>query len=382
MTKQSIEDRALPTWTTRMALEEMNEYRTWSPNTYKAYLRDVDRFEDFSLKEGFEPTLGKVKLHHVHKYIKQAQDDEAYNSTKRVIASLSSVFSFYITIGTIKSNPFKASDLPVGEGGHHSRALEFEEIVDVFEAIQRIKEEEGTDLSITIRVLLFTGLRNQALQDIKVKDVWFDKELIHYDPGVINKKHIIQYFPIPPKLLEKLKNHIEDNQLQPEDQLLQGLKGLDLQNKQLNRVTDRINKELGWVGDKHVTPHGYRASIATMLDEREMKLNNIKYLLGHSITQDNIIRYLRRDNRKIRALRAELSKIEDDIYQALNKRLATNTEDTKEEETFHANGEGPANENQLQPTSQPTITMQDFVELTKTNPQLAQKLAALNLVAM
>ncbi|WP_227936415.1 tyrosine-type recombinase/integrase [Alkalihalobacillus deserti] len=381
----SIEDKALPTWTLRTALEEMREYRTWEESTFKAYLRDVDSFEDFSLKEGFEPTLETIKLHHIAKFMKRATENKvAYKTTKRVIASLSSVFTFYQDIGTVKGNPFKASDLPVGEVGHHSRALEFEEIVDVYEALQRIKEKEGKDLLVTTEVLLYTGLRNHALSTIKVKDVWLEKELIHYDPGVINGKHTIQYFAVPPKLMEKIKTHIKYYQLEPNDKLLHGLKGLPLQNKQLNRVTDRINKELGWVDDKHVTPHGYRASIATMLDERGVDRDFIKYLLGHSITKDNITQYLRRDNRKIRALRNELTQIEKDIYQALDKRLAKDTEEgTNEHDIIRGNvDEGAASHNPSQVTSQGTISMKEFVELTKVNPQLAQKLAEMNLVAM
>jgi integrase/recombinase XerD len=379
----SIEDRAFPSWTVKVALEEMKTYRTWSEKTYEAYRRDALRFEEFSLEEGFEPTLEKIKLHHVQKYINRVQNDEAYNTTKRIIASLSSVFSFYIDIGTIKSNPFKASDLPVGEGGHHSRSLDFEEIVDVFEAIERIKDKEGNDLSVTTGVLLFTGLRNQALPDIKVKDVWFDKELIYYYAGYVNGKHKIQYFPVPPRLLDKIKKHIEYNHLQPEDQLLQGLKGLDIKNKQLNRITDRINKELGWVEDKHVTPHGYRASIATILDERGMELDTIKYLLGHSITKDNINQYLRRDNRKIRALRAELTNIEADIYAALEQRLACNIEESKEEEWSNPEKDAPSTVVHHQSSSQAeTISVQEFLVLRKINPKLAETLAAMNLVEM
>ncbi|MEH7383624.1 site-specific integrase [Bacillus sp. JJ1533] len=377
----SIEDRALPTWTIRVALEEMKEYRTWEENTYKAYLKDAERFEDFSLEHGFEPTLEGIKLHHVQKYIKHAKDEEAYRTTKRVIAALSSVFSFYQTIGTITHNPFKASRVPVGKVGHHSRALEFDEIVDVFEAIELIKDKEGKDLSVTTQVMFFTGLRNDALKTLQVRDVLIEKALISYDPGVINNKHVVQFFPIPPKLLEKLKHHIDYFGLQPEEQLLHGLSGQDLKNKQLNRVTDRINKELGWINDKHITPHGYRASIATILDERGFDRINIKYLLGHTITKDNVDQYLRRDNRKIRALRTELTKIEEEIYEALEQRRASNMEETHDE-VIYTNEKQFTNQNQQPTGDQAKISMHDFVALTKTNPQLAQALAAANLVAM
>lgn len=45
------------------------------------------------------------------------------------------------------------------------------------------------------------------------------------------------------------------------------------------------------------------------------------------------------------------------------------------------NDQGIVNDHH-QTTGQPAITIQDFVELTKTIPQLAQKLAAMNLITI
>ncbi|WP_138415223.1 tyrosine-type recombinase/integrase [Aquibacillus sediminis] len=374
--KLPIEKRAKPDWTIRIALEEMKEYRNWSENTYKGYQRDVDAFEDFSFKEGFDPTLQNIFIHHVDKWIKKSYDEKiAYKTIKRRIASLKSVLKFYQAMGIIQSNPFQAVVLPTGEVGQHSRAMELDEIVDVYKAIQHLKEEEGKDVGVTLRVLFNTGLRGHALASIKVKDVWLDKELIYYDAGIVNDKHVIQFFPIPPRLLEEIKHHIRYYDLQPEDQLLHGLAGLPIRRKQINRLTDRINKVLGWVGAKHVTPHGYRSSIATILDEREMDIDNIKYLLGHSITKENINYYLRRDQRKIRALRSELTSIENEIYSTLEKRRQGEIEDQQvvlEEDTIPSQDEEQKNEQ---------VPLSYFIQLTKTNPALANQLAEMNLVA-
>ncbi|MEH7383625.1 hypothetical protein V7138_24425 [Bacillus sp. JJ1533] len=96
-----------PTWTLRIALEKMREYRMWQSCTYTAYLNVADRFIDFGLKQGYEPTLEGIQSHHVEKYIKQAKGKEACQTTKRVLASLSSIYSFYVNLGIIKDNPFK-----------------------------------------------------------------------------------------------------------------------------------------------------------------------------------------------------------------------------------------------------------------------------------
>lgn len=113
-----------------------------------------------------------------------------------------------------------------------------------------------------------------------------------------------------------------------------------------------------------------------------MDLDNIKYLLGHSITKDNIQYYLKQDQRKIRAVRKALTDIENEIYKALEERKSkaeekekshakpVNLEDNKEPHSLHSDEESGK------------VSIDHFIQLTKTNPQLAQKLAENNLVAM
>ncbi|MGD6965887.1 tyrosine-type recombinase/integrase [Rossellomorea vietnamensis] len=380
---RSIEERALPTWPLRIALEEMREYRSWSENTYQSYVKDIDKFDDFGFQEGFDPFLGNISLHHVNKWIKYSKENGvAFATIKRRIASLSGLFNFYKGMGIVTSNPFIIVEIPAGATGEHSRTLELEEIIEVYEAAHYLREEEEKDVSVTLGVLFNTGLRGHALSHIKVRDVLLDKELIHYDAGLLNNKHKVQYFPIPPRLMEEIKQHIENNDLQPDDQLLYGLAGKPLQNKQINFITNRINKVLGWKGDQHVTPHGYRSSIATILDERGIDLDCIKYLLGHSITKDNIQYYLKRDQRKIRALRRELTKIENEIYEALNNRTSKQEEkDEAVEDSMELQDKNDSTTEQMDQESQ-KVSVDYFIQLTKTNPQLAQKLAEMNLVAM
>ncbi|ASJ53876.1 hypothetical protein BP422_10165 [Brevibacillus formosus] len=145
--------------------------------------------------------------------------------------------------------------------------------------------------------------------------------MLRYDAGIINSKHRIQFFPLPPKLFDLIQNHLKIHMLQLEDILLFGLKGNPLHNKQLNRITDKICRGLGWSGEEKVTPHGFRTSIATILDERgNISLDAIKYLLGHR-NQENIHYYLRRDQRKINQLRQELTKIEEELDSSLQSEV-------------------------------------------------------------
>jgi integrase len=180
-------------------------------------------------------------------------------------------------------------------------------------------------------VLIFTGLRNEALTNLQVKHINFDKSFVflNYDTKKINSKHKVQIIPIPPLLLKELEQHVRDQQLLSHDKLLFGLAGQPLGEKALNRLTNRLSHDLGWKNDQRVTPHGFRATISTLLSERGIDIAAIKFLLGHS-EQDNLQFYIRRFGRHIRQLQRELTKIEEELAQ-VSEGEVINTHDNPQE---------------------------------------------------
>jgi integrase len=187
---------------------------------------------------------------------------------------------------------------------------------DVFRLCKIIKAKKN-DVDLTVKMLFFTGLRNQALTTVKVKHVLVDLELLQVSPPTVNSKNKPLVIPLPPKLLNDIKQHIETHQLQPEDTLLYGLNGQPLKEKQLNRITNRINKELKWGGEKRVTPHGFRSSLSTLLSDRGVDKIAIKIVLGHSDPelefQENVWIYIRKHKRYINQIRKELTAIEAEL---------------------------------------------------------------------
>jgi integrase len=364
LTIEDITEKSLLT----EALIILKEYRRWSNATYRSYLNDIRTFEEFIYEINEEPAIGSAKLHHIDKWIKQQSEESVAVATiRRRVAALSSLYEFYKDLGIIQSNPFKAIQLPIGAMGHHPPVMSLDQLKQVYHYLQVLKRE-GTDIEVTVKVMMFTGLRNEALTKLKVKDVLVDRELIHYDAGIVNSKHKVQFFPIPSELFSLLKQHIIDHNLDPEDTLLHGLKGQALQNKQLNRITDRICKGLGWEGEEKITPHGFRATIASLLDERNMSHDAIKYLLGHS-EKDNIKFYLRRDQRKINQLRKELTFIEKELEDSVSDHLPL----PRVHETFNQSHD--SNEERRR-EEQNTLSLNEelLMSLLDTQPQLALRI--------
>jgi integrase len=216
-------------------------------------------------------------------------------------------------------NPFQEVKLPNGETRHYSRAMKMEEIVGVYNAIQVLKKDQGIDIVVTIGILFMTGLRSHMLEKIKVKDIWLDKEVLSIYQGDVKHEHIV--LPIPPRLVKEIKNHIQYYDLKPDDQLLFGLSGKPLRAKQINHLTDKINKMMGWEKKHRVTPYGYRYTIVKILVERGITSQGIQYLLGHDINKDISIHHFCNTGQVIQKLQHELTAIENEIYEALKGKM-------------------------------------------------------------
>ncbi|MED4018704.1 site-specific integrase [Sutcliffiella cohnii] len=363
-------------------LHAMREYKNWSENTYEAYLKDVQHYSEFCYSIQKEPILSTARLHIVDKWIKEQKEaDVSVSTIQRRVACLSSIYKCYKELGTVSSNPFKIAEVPVGLKGHHSRVLEMEELSEVYHALEQM-EQDGYDVGVTVRVMLMTGLRNSALTELKVKDVSLEQKVITYNAGIVNSKHKLQIFPIPPKLFYLLEEYIKRNHLQPDDTLLNGLKGGPLRAKQLNRITDKICEFLNWSGELHVTPHGLRASIATILDERGVSRDTIKFLLGHSDEEDTLAsHYIRRNRRKIEKLRHELSMIEQEIEEG-GQKIKNGNEQTEHPNKALEEKEGNAD---LEETSKSStsgmISEEKFLKIMAVNETVALKLLEKNLVS-
>jgi hypothetical protein len=84
----------------------------------------------------------------------------------------------------------------------------------------------------------------------------------------------------------------------------------------------------------------------------------------------------------IRALRRELTEIENEIYEALETRKSKAEEKEKAIEDPIDVLENKESRTVQADQDSEKVSVDYFIQLTKTNPQLAQKLAEMNLVEM
>ncbi|WP_199929421.1 tyrosine-type recombinase/integrase [Brevibacillus brevis] len=122
-------------------------------------------------------------------------------------------------------------------------------------------------------------------------------------------------------------------------------------------------------GVEKVTPHGFRATISTLLSERGIDLNSIRFLLGHS-EKDNLHFYIRRYGRLIQVLRRELTRLEEELRQENAEVICRLTESTNLQNEM----------GEVYLSQSPIIQKETLIQLLQTHPDVAAMILQKGLV--
>ncbi|WP_255502545.1 site-specific integrase [Lysinibacillus sp. SGAir0095] len=309
-------------------------HKTWSNSTVRAYERNVDEFIFDMEEKNIEPIIENVTYEYTLKWVKRMVEEGYKAKTiNQKISTLSSLLTHYNNLGVINKNPFAALDkVEDYDEEHHSRALSLEELYLVYKASYEL-QSRGVNVLIPISIEIFTALRSTSLKKLTVKSVSIEKNGLEFkresrngkkkieeskkgDKG--NRKNKSFFLPLPPKSMSLLVKHIEG--LDSDDPLLYGLKGKALENKQMNYITNKICEHLKWMEKKvstnkdtdelvkkeqFFTPHAFRYTLASLLDEMEVERDTIKFLLLHSNKNfDSLDPYILRFNKHTNNIKA------------------------------------------------------------------------------
>lgn len=130
-----------------------------------------------------------------------------------------------------------------------------------------LKHQKNNDRdSLILDFFLNTGLRISELVNIRHSDYRNNQLKIH---GKGNK---IRFLPLPSCLAQHFK--------QSSNYLFQTKNGKPLHSSQVRRMIYGRKQKAGLT--KHISPHTFRRSFATLLNNEGVKLTSIQKLLGHS----------------------------------------------------------------------------------------------------
>ncbi len=263
----------------RIYIKFCTEQKTLSPKTTKAYQTDLKQFADYS-HNTFDREHIRSYIIHLHKHFKP-------KTAKRKIAALKAFTHYLMVQDIIQTNPFDKIDTSFREPVMLPKTIPFNIISAILSSAYRNRDLCQTSYSqkcalrdIAVLELLFaTGARVSEICTLTPEVIDLENHMIKIF-GKGSKERIIQIEN--PDVLKALRNYYNAFQKDISNA------GFFFVNKLKHRLSEQsvramINRYSATIGyERHITPHMFRHSFATLLLEEDVDIRYIQKILGHS----------------------------------------------------------------------------------------------------
>lgn len=260
-----------------------------SEKTIKAYRTDLSQTNYFIISKGYSCIISEITKNELREYLISISHLKP-KSIKRKIACLKALFNYLEFEDTIILNPFRKLKINIKEPHRLPTVMNISEVVNIFKAAYKRKNTINNKLShsyfcalrdvVLVELLFSTGARVSELSDLKTTSINYSSGDILIN-GKGNKERIIQVCNKEALLLMKeyqklclskfgsLENHFLINRFNKK-----------LSDQSIRTIVKSLSIQAGIT--KHITPHIFRHSFATLLLENDVDIRYIQKLLGHS----------------------------------------------------------------------------------------------------
>ncbi|MDD3312383.1 tyrosine-type recombinase/integrase [Pseudodesulfovibrio sp.] len=247
--------------------------------TLKAYRTDLRQFVEHLGRGAGGADVAAIGKDVIRGYLKRLFESYRPRSIKRKIATLKAFFSYLEYEEQIESNPFRKLRIKVDRARELPRTMSLETVSGIFRAAYADKAalRRGSggyircvrDIAV-LELLFATGMRVGELCALRSEDVDLGAGNVRIT-GKGRRERIVPLCGV--EVTAALTEH---------------LRYADPSCGHLFRITDQQVRSFlsryaarGAAG-KHVTPHMFRHTVATMLLGNGVDIRNIQVLLGHS----------------------------------------------------------------------------------------------------
>lgn len=269
--------------------------RSLSTNSIEAYVRDVEKLDQYIALhyEGLSPL--SIKGHHLQGFLEFINElGMSTYSQARILSGLKAFYKYLLFEELIDKDPTTLIEGPK-IGRKLPDTLEYVEIEKLLSAID-LSSSEGARTRAMLEVLYSSGLRVSELIQLKIANVYHDIGFLR----VIGKGNKERLVPIGREALKYLKIYIDEVRVHvPVKNGYESYVFLNNRGTGLSRISvfTAIKKLAAIIGlKKSISPHTFRHSFATHLIEGGADLRAVQEMLGHeSITTTEIYTHLDRD---------------------------------------------------------------------------------------
>jgi integrase/recombinase XerD len=259
-----------------------------SIKTLQAYHIDLKQFEQYK-------DYQCLAINEFDKYKLKAYIQSLYTlnfkakTIKRKVAVLKALFTYLEFEEVILISPFRKMRVSIKEPQQLPKTLELKEIRKVLKLLYKLKSEFSNkniysykalvrDIAI-IEILFSTGIRVSELCDIEKNNISLQTGIIKIK-GKGDKERIIQICDNEVKQILREYVDIFNKQIEQNQYFLINRLGNKISEQSVRLMIKKYQKLSGV--NKHITPHMFRHSFATLLLEEGVDVRYIQHMLGHS----------------------------------------------------------------------------------------------------
>ncbi len=250
-----------------------------SPHTLKAYRIDLAQIQQYFQEK-------EISKSNLTTYISSLSNSYKAKSVKRKLASLNVFFEYLVFEELIEQNPLLKVKHKIKEEKRLPSTINLSDLCIIFTSAQASRNIlVQRDLAV-LETLISTGIRVSELCSIKINDINFAESYIKVN-GKGSKERIVYLNDSVKSILYDYYHHFKS----PIDAC--GYLFINKHHKPLSDQSVRsMIKKYSMKVFKHITPHMFRHTFATMLLEQEVDISYIQKILGHSsITTTAIYAY-------------------------------------------------------------------------------------------
>ena len=255
-----------------------------SGKTIDAYQIDLKQLKEYLYTFYSVELIKSVSKEMIKAYLQKISDYKP-KTIKRKIASMKAFFSFYEFENEAFINPFRKMKIHLKEPYILPTVMCDSEIKQILEFLYRQRIQNNRHNGYTykaqirniaiIELLFATGVRVSELSQLQCKDV----DLIHAVIKVYGKGSRERIIQICSEDVIAILNEYKEL-IQPTTSFFINRFGHEISAQSIRLLVKRCVKELKL--SKHITPHTFRHTFATLLLEEDVDIKYIQSLLGHS----------------------------------------------------------------------------------------------------
>jgi len=269
--------------------------RSLSGNSVDAYVRDVEKLEEFVELAKIDLPPVRIAEEHLTAFLKYLSElGMAAHSQARMLSGIKAFYKYLLLENEITDDPTELLESP-RLPRKLPDVLSYEEIESMLAAIDHATPE-GTRNRAIIEVLYSSGLRVSELTGLQLTHCYFDIGFLR----ILGKGDKVRLVPIGKEAIKYTQLYLDHvrPELTPakdsEDIVFLNRRGAQLSRVMVFIMIKDIAEKAGI--QKTVSPHTFRHSFATHLIEGGASLRAVQEMLGHeSITTTEIYTHLDRD---------------------------------------------------------------------------------------